>query len=54
MALVVSLVSLLLFCDILVGKFGWQCKFDCHCKIGEDCDNVTCCVKAAVNKDCMA
>ena len=26
----------------LVGKFGWQlCKFDCHCKNGEDCDKVT-------------
>ena len=25
----------------LVGKFGWQCKFDCHCKNGEDCDMVT-------------
>ena len=23
------------------GKFGWQCKFDCRCKNGEDCDKVT-------------
>ena len=25
----------------LVGKFGWQCKFDCRCKNGDDCDKVT-------------
>ena len=23
------------------GKFGWKCKFTCHCKNGEDCDKVT-------------
>ena len=35
-----SFISVVVPCNT-EGKFGWKCKFTCHCKNGEDCDKVT-------------